>query len=108
MDIKEFQEKSLRTMNNNLTEEQKISNMVFGINGEVGEVTDILKKHLYHNHVLDIDHLKEELGDVMFYIVNLATLYNIDMEEVLQINVDKLSKRYKDGFSVKDSINRTE
>ena len=80
--------------------------MIFGINGEAGEVTDILKKHLYHNHELDLDHLKEEIGDVMFYIVNLATLYGFDMEEILQDNVAKLALRYKKGFTTEESIKR--
>jgi NTP pyrophosphatase (non-canonical NTP hydrolase) len=108
MGIKEYQKKSTRTMNDNLKHNDIVANMIFGLNGEVGEVTDILKKHLFHGHDLDMDHLKEELGDVMFYIVNLATLYDIDMSEVLQMNVDKLLKRYPNGFSSQDSINRKE
>lgn len=82
--------------------------MVFGANGELGEVTDILKKHLYQGHDLDREHLKEELGDVMFYLVNLATLYDIDFSEVLQMNVDKLLARYPNGFDQDKSINREE
>lgn len=106
MDIKEYQELSIRTINKSLTKEQLISNMVFGINGETGEVTDILKKHLYHGHELDIQHLKEEIGDIMFYMVNLASMYEIDFSEVLQTNIDKLMKRYPDGFDKNRSINR--
>ena len=82
--------------------------MVFGINGETGEVTDILKKHLFHGHELDIQHLKEEIGDIMFYLVNLASIYEIDFSEILQINIDKLMKRYPDGFDKEKSINRIE
>jgi NTP pyrophosphatase (non-canonical NTP hydrolase) len=106
MDIKEYQEKSVRTMDNNLKHNDKVVNMIVGLNGEIGEVTDIFKKHLFHGHDLDMDHLKEELGDVMFYIVNLATIFNIDMSEVLKMNVDKLLKRYPNGFNSQDSINR--
>ena len=108
MEIKEYQIKSIRTINNKLTTEQLISNMVFGANGELGEVTDILKKHLYQGHELDRKHLKEELGDIMFYLVNLASIYEIDFLEVLQINIDKLVKRYPDGFDKYKSINRVE
>lgn len=108
MGIKEYQKKSTRTMNDDLKHNDIVANMIFGLNGEVGEVTDILKKHLFHGHKLNMNHLKEELGDAMFYIVNLATLYNIDMSEVLQMNVDKLLKRYPNGFSSQDSINREE
>lgn len=108
MEIKEFQKLSTRTINNELTHEDKIKNMVFGLNGEVGEITDILKKHFFHSHTLDKDHLAEEIGDVMFYLVNLATLYNIDMSEVLQNNVSKLIKRYPKGFDKDRSINRND
>jgi NTP pyrophosphatase (non-canonical NTP hydrolase) len=106
MEIKEYQNKSIRTINKKLTTEQLISNMVFGANGELGEVTDILKKHLYQGHELDIQHLKEEIGDIMFYLVNLASIYEIDFSEVLQINIDKLMERYPDGFDKNRSINR--
>lgn len=106
MEIKEFQKVSTRTMNENLKYREQIANMVFGLNGETGEVTDVLKKNLYHGHILDIKHLEEEIGDVMFYIVNLATLFGLDMETILQKNVDKLSKRYKEKFTVEESINR--
>lgn len=106
MDIKEFQNKSIRTINHDLTTEQLISNMCMGISGESGEVIDIIKKHLYQGHELDKEHLTEELGDVMFYITNLATLLGIDMQDVLQNNVDKLLKRYPDGFDINKSVNR--
>ena len=42
----------------------------------------------------------------MFYICNLATLLDINMEDVLEKNVEKLNKRYKNGFSYKASIDR--
>jgi len=108
MEIKEYQSRSVRTLNYNLSEEQTISNMIFGICGESGEVADILKKHLYQGHKLDKEHLKEELGDIMYYIVNLATMYDIDMREVLEMNVEKLLKRYPEGFETNKSINRRE
>ena len=106
MDIKEFQNKSTRTINHDLTTEQLISNMCMGISGETGEVIDIIKKYLYQGHELNKEHVTEELGDVMFYITNLATLLGIDMQDVLQNNVDKLLKRYPDGFDINKSVNR--
>lgn len=106
MDLANFQEVSVRTMNDELTFEQKISNCLMGIQGEAGEIADIFKKHMYQGHELDLDHLKEEMGDVMFYIVNLATLYNIDMEDVIENNFIKLLNRFPNGFSAADSIAR--
>ena len=106
MNIRDYQTLSVRTMNKELTKEQQISNMVFGANGELGEVTDILKKYLYQGPRLNKQHLAEEIGDTLFYIVNLCTLFNLDIEDILQGNVDKLRKRFPNGFEVDRSINR--
>lgn len=106
MDIREFQRVSTRTLNKELSKEQQVSNMIFGANGELGEVTDILKKHLYQGHRINKQHLAEEIGDALFYIVNLCTLYNLDVEDILQGNVDKLKKRFPEGFDAERSINR--
>ena len=64
------------------------------------------KKHYYQGHDLDIEHIKEELGDVMFYIVNLCNVLDLDLEALLYQNHAKLVKRYPNGFNEKDSIER--
>ena len=106
MEIQEYQRQATRTINTSLEKNENISNMVFGILGEGGEIADHLKKHLYQGHSLDAKHLEEEIGDLMWYIVNLATLYGFSMEDILQQNYEKLQKRYKKGFSSEESINR--
>lgn len=106
MQLREYQEKSKRTMNMDLEKREALSNMIFGITGETGEVVDLFKKHLFQGHDLDIQHLKEELGDVMFYMVNLCNLIGVQMEDVIEGNYNKLLKRYPEGFDVEKSINR--
>lgn len=106
MILKQYQNNSKRTMNMELDEEQLLSNMVFGIVGETGEVVDVLKKHLYQGHELDVDHIEEELGDIMFYMVNLATILELDMETIIKRNYNKLLKRYPEGFDSERSVNR--
>lgn len=106
MDIREFQRVSTRTLNKELSKEQQVSNMIFGANGELGEVTDILKKHLYQGHRIDKQHLSEEIGDAMFYLVNLATLFNLEFEDILEGNINKLKARYPEGFDRERSIKR--
>lgn len=108
MKLKDFQELSVRTMNTDLSQEQKISNCLIGIQGETGEIADIFKKHLYQGHDLDLDHVEEEIGDAMFYIVNLATLMGINMEAAIERNFEKLLKRFPNGFSAEDSIARVD
>jgi NTP pyrophosphatase (non-canonical NTP hydrolase) len=79
-----------------------------GLAGEAGEVCDLLKKGIFHRHGVDVEKLKKELGDVMWYISAICTKYQIQLSDVLQMNVDKLAERYPDGFKSKDSINRKE
>jgi len=78
-----------------------------GLAGEAGEVADLLKKHLGHGHPLDVDQLRTELGDVLWYIAALCTLYNITLDSVAAANIDKLRKRYPDGFSHEASRTRS-
>lgn len=106
MNLQEYQSKSSRTMNKKLSLEQSISNMLMGIQGESGEVADILKKHLYQGHELNEDHLAEEIGDTMFYIVNLCNLLGLDLSKILETNYNKLLNRYPEGFDTFKSINR--
>lgn len=106
MNIIEYQAKSKRTLNNDLTEEQLISNMVMGITGETGEVVDILKKWMYQGHTLKLNDIEEELGDVMFYIVNLCNLLGLELQDSINNNYNKLLKRYPEGFSTERSVNR--
>lgn len=106
MNIKTFQEKSQRTVDRDLTPTALASNLLLGLAGETGEVVDLFKKHLYHGHGLYKPDLIEEMGDVMFYLVNIATLYDVDMEQVMKANYNKLLERYPEGFDKERSINR--
>ena len=65
-----------------------------GLGGESGEVLDIIKKGLRDQKPIDKDHLKEELGDVLWYIANICSAYRWSIEEVIDLNISKLKKRY--------------
>jgi NTP pyrophosphatase (non-canonical NTP hydrolase) len=69
-----------------------------GLAGEAGEVVDVLKKHLHHNHPLDVAKVTKELGDVLWYCAALASALEVDLGAVAQANIDKLRARYPDGF----------
>lgn len=70
--------------------------MVFalGLGGETGEVLEIIKKARRDIMVVDKQHLKEELGDVLWYVANLCNVYGLSMQEVLDSNIAKLEVRY--------------
>lgn len=110
MKFKEYQELAERTANtksNGMTvRDQRLTNFGLGISGEAGEVTDYIKKVVFHGHKLDKDIIKKELGDVMWYVATLATTVGLDLEEIAIANIEKLEQRYPEGFSSEKSINR--
>jgi len=82
----------------NLTPEQaNMWHMATGIGGEAGEIEDVIKKHVIYQKPLDVENVKEELGDLLFYMSNLMQSVSLSFEEVLQHNIDKLSVRYSSG-----------
>lgn len=82
--------------------------MALGIAGEAGEVAEIVKKHIGHGHPMDRDKLCKELGDVLWYLAATAALMGMTLSEVATVNVEKLKKRYPEGFSHEASQTRTE
>lgn len=107
MRTEDYQEAVKRTVNNNLNTKEKVLNCCLGLSGETGEITDHFKKSMFQEHNLDILKVEEEIGDLMWYIANLCNVLNLNLENVLQENIDKLKKRYPDGFDKEKSTNRS-
>jgi len=108
MEINEYQKLAMRTINKDLSEKDMLINGVMGLCGESGEVIDIVKKHIAHNHELNKDHLAKELGDVAWYLAETATALGYSLEDIFKMNIEKLKKRYPDGFDSEKSIHRKE
>jgi len=77
-----------------------------GITTESGEFLDMLKKHIFYGKELDTINLKEELGDLLFYIALAMDELGTTFEEVMKINFEKLSARYPNKFTKEDATNR--
>lgn len=77
-----------------------------GLAGEVGEAVDYLKKVEGHGHFYDEAKLMAELGDILWYVASIATYYKLDLDEVAVNNIDKLRRRYPEGFSEEASRER--
>ena len=77
-----------------------------GIGTKVIELQYSFKRALFYNTALDIINIKEELGDVMWYIAGMCNTFGFSLEEVMQINIDKLKKRFPNNFNENDAINR--
>ena len=108
MTVKEYQFLAARTINQALDEKELITNGAMGLCGESGEVIDLVKKWRAQGHELDRVHLTEELGDVAWYLAETATAIGAELEDVLKANIEKLMKRYPEGFAAERSVNREE
>ena len=84
-----------------------VMHAALGMSGEVGEVNDIIKKWVFHESDLDLEHLKKEIGDVMWYISLLCECCGFNLEDVMKTNIEKLWKRYPNGFSTHDANHRS-
>jgi NTP pyrophosphatase (non-canonical NTP hydrolase) len=108
MTINEYQRLAMRTLNPGLDARDVLINGVMGLCGESGEAIDLVKKHLAQGHALDRDALIGELGDIAWYLAETARALDCDLETVLRRNVEKLQRRYPEGFSAEQSLNRGE
>ena len=106
MTINEYQQLALRTLNPELDSKDVLINGVMGLCGESGEAIDIVKKHLAQGHELDRENLAKELGDIAWYLAETAYAIGYSLEDILQMNIEKLLIRYPEGFSAEKSINR--
>ena len=108
MTINEYQKLAMKTLNPELSEKDVLINGVMGLCGESGEAIDIVKKWMAHGHDLDKEHLVKELGDIAWYLAEAATALDMDLADIFQANIDKLRKRYPEGFDSERSIHRKE
>lgn len=106
MTLNEYQYLAQRTSNNRPS--KKLENGILGLCGETGECADVLKKYLFQGHRLDFDKLIEELGDVLWYCAELASGLGEDLGSIAKKNIEKLKKRYPEGFDPERSVNREE
>ena len=107
MTINEYQYAALRTaQTDKLTANELLLNSALGLCGESGEVADIVKKHRFQGHDIDIEHIAKELGDVAWYLAVGAYAIGLDLETIFRMNIDKLKARYPNGFSTDRSLHR--
>lgn len=87
---------------------EELKNYTMGLCGESGEVMDLVKKHMYHGKELNPAEIVYELGDVLYYLCAICLVLGIDFDEIMLNNNAKLMARYKDGYSIEQSLNRIE
>ena len=103
MTLEEYQKFASQGILPATLEREPVIGFALGLAGEAGEVADDIKKKYFHGRNVDPEHTIEELGDVMWYVANLATQYNISLNEILERNVSKLTERYPAMYGNKPS-----
>ena len=104
----EFQQLVLRTANTHLPVEGQLANVALGLVGEAAEFSELIKKHLFHGHVIDADKAKKELGDVLWYLSWACQIHGFTMEDCMIAVIEKLKLRYPNGFNSEDSVARVD
>jgi len=87
-------------------EQAEILHGTLGIVTEAGEIADVLKKHLIYGKVLDKVNLKEELGDITWYVALLIRRLQTSFEKVFDVNIEKLYVRYPEKFTEESALIR--
>lgn len=104
----EYQKAAMRTSLPDQGVYNRLINGALGLTGETGEVADLVKKFLYQGHDLDRQHVMEELGDVLWYVALTLDAIGSTMEDCMIYNVEKLKRRYPNGFEAYHSVHRDE
>jgi NTP pyrophosphatase (non-canonical NTP hydrolase) len=106
MEISEYQKKSARTNADCGTLLLNNIHMVLGMQTESSEIADVFKKKIAYGKEIDYVNVKEEIGDVMWYIANMCNINGWDLRDILDTNINKLQSRYPEKFDSENALNR--
>ena len=107
MRANEYQKLAARTINKTLSTGQARNHALHGMVGEIGEIHSLYQK-VYQGHDITDDHLKKEVGDLLWFIAEYCSANGWDLAEIMQMNIDKLKARFPEGFEVDKSLHRKE
>lgn len=99
MTFDDFQREAKRTHDAPFPDRERLPVMTLGLCGEAGEVAELVKKAAWHGQTLDLEKISNELGDVLWYVADLATSLGLSLEAIAAGNVEKLRRRYPNGFT---------
>ncbi len=103
MNLREYQELCKKTAKKFNNKDLEISTWGLGIAGEAGDVASCIKKTFAHENKAAEQGIRENLGDAFWYAAMICNFFNWDMEKVLEENIEKLKKRYPQGFTIEDA-----
>jgi NTP pyrophosphatase (non-canonical NTP hydrolase) len=95
VDFNDYQKAAKRTLYGN---EQVLTNCALGLAGESGQVVDLVKNYTFRSKKLDRQELTHEMGDVLWYLSQIAEWADIPFDEVARATIAELNRRYPSGF----------
>ena len=107
MTLNEYQKLAARTISDDLTVRGQELHALHGMVGEIGELHSIYQK-IYQGHAPSEEHKKKECGDLLWFIAEYCTANGWELDEVANLNIEKLKARYPEGFDAEKSLNRAE
>jgi NTP pyrophosphatase (non-canonical NTP hydrolase) len=96
--LQDYHECVERTINSTLDTKGRLAMSVIGMAGEIGEISEPIKKYLYHGRSLNSERIQAEVGDVLWYLTALLSTLGLTLEDTFRMNMDKLMVRYPSGF----------
>jgi NTP pyrophosphatase (non-canonical NTP hydrolase) len=105
MNIEQYKADSERTLIDK-GHDMNLLHAAMGIGTEAGELLDAFKRKLFYGKGLDVVNIKEEVGDIMWYVAILLRELDLDFEDILDLNIKKLRARFPDKFTESDALNR--
>jgi NTP pyrophosphatase (non-canonical NTP hydrolase) len=108
MTLDDYQRTAARTMNDGISAEDRLMDAAAGLSEEAAEVLGLVRKHVYMHHALDRERITKELGDALWCLAAVASCVGIGLGDVAAANVEKLHRRYPDGYSDEASRSRVD
>ena len=99
MTFDEYEQAAARTVNPRLSDTERLLDAAAGLAEEAGEVLGHVRKHVFMGHPLDRERVTKELGDTLWCLATVAGCVGVRLGDVAAANVEKLRRRYPDGYS---------
>jgi len=103
MHFDEYQQHAMRTAKKEQSDRDRLLNYALGAAGEAGELAEMVKKHCFHDHELDVKKVMKEVGDQLWYLAGILDVLDQSFTAAAVMNVEKLRRRYPDGFTTDQS-----
>lgn len=100
-----YQKLAARTINKNIGPVGQQQHALHGMVGEIGELHSMYQK-VFQGHRFNTEHAKKEVGDLLWFIAEYCTAHGWELDDIMDMNIEKLRKRYPDGFDQEHSLHR--